>query len=153
MLTWAHLSPKPFPCVFTFSLPLYTCFVAASWCTSRHTLDTSSIKACNLWYLVAAGYYPSILRVEHPAVRYQAVQGGTQEVDAQPSELRFMDKHKGVFLDFYSSWLISIIVNASTSLPQCGIASGQGGQIEWILQCLVACLSPTQKDLHMTVAM
>lgn len=44
----------------------------------------------------AAGYYPAILRVEHPAVRYKAVEGGTQEVEANPSELRFFDKHKGM---------------------------------------------------------
>lgn len=45
---------------------------------------------------LAAGYYPAILRVEHPAVRYKAVEGGTQEVEANPSELRFFDKHKGI---------------------------------------------------------
>lgn len=43
-----------------------------------------------------AGYYPAILRVEHPAVRYKSVEGGTQEVEANPSELRFFDKHKGL---------------------------------------------------------
>ena len=47
---------------------------------------------------LAAGYYPSILRVEHPAVRYTVVEGGTQEVEAQPSELRFFDKLKGVYV-------------------------------------------------------
>ena len=29
-------------------------------------------------------------------MRYKAVEGGTQEVEAQPSELRFFDKQKGV---------------------------------------------------------
>ena len=47
---------------------------------------------------LATGYYPSILRVEHPAARYKAVEGGTQEVEAQPSELRFFDKLKGLYL-------------------------------------------------------
>ena len=52
---------------------------------------------------LAIGYYPSILRVEHPAVRYKAVEGGTQEVEAKPSELRFFDKHKGVCVGFCRS--------------------------------------------------
>ena len=56
---------------------------------------------------MAAGYYPSILRVEHPTARYQAVEGGTQEVDAQPSELHFMDKHKGVPPGSYKFTLIA----------------------------------------------
>ncbi len=46
-------------------------------------------------HLCCAGYYPSILRVEHPAARYQGVQGGSVEIDAKPAELRFYDKHKG----------------------------------------------------------
>ena len=46
-------------------------------------------------HLRCAGYYPSILRVEHPAARYQGVQGGSVEIDAKPAELHFYDKHKG----------------------------------------------------------
>ena len=41
------------------------------------------------------GYYPAILRVEHPAASYIKVQGGSAEVDAKPHELRFFDKMKG----------------------------------------------------------
>lgn len=42
-----------------------------------------------------AGFYPSILRVEHPAARYEEMHSGTFEIEADPSKLRFQDKHKG----------------------------------------------------------
>lgn len=42
-----------------------------------------------------AGYYPSILRVEHPAKQYQETIGGAFEKDADPSRLRFFDRVKG----------------------------------------------------------
>ncbi|KAL3157309.1 hypothetical protein ABBQ38_001539 [Trebouxia sp. C0009 RCD-2024] len=85
--------------------------------TNPHEFDAYCNNARIIKAALCAGYYPSILRVEHPAVRYHAVEGGTQEVDAQPSELRFMDKHKGrVFIHpgsvnfdvgrFDSGWLV-----------------------------------------------
>ena len=45
--------------------------------------------------VMPAGYYPSILRVEHPAARYQEAQGGTVEIDPKAAELRFYDRQKG----------------------------------------------------------
>lgn len=78
--------------------------------TVRH-IQRESMQA------LAAGYYPSILRVEHPAVRYHAVEGGTQEVDAQPSELRFMDKHKGI--SFSCCRFTSILYHMSNAVAVC----------------------------------
>ena len=102
--------------------PVLVSVLAAQFPT-QHNFKVRSILACVLWHAcshqtwccivlpketlskhaqmhsrfgLAAGYYPAILRVEHPAVRYKNVEGGTQEVEANPSELRFFDKHKGV---------------------------------------------------------
>lgn len=88
-----------------------TCTVALHF----NTLDALQFLQLVLWYsngtillnmhLCCAGYYPSILRVEHPAARYQGVQGGSVEIDAKPSELRFYDKHKGNCHHHLQSWL------------------------------------------------
>lgn len=45
----------------------------------------------------AAGFYPSILRVDHPPQVYKKVLGGAMEVEASPIRLKFFDRTKGVF--------------------------------------------------------
>ena len=42
-----------------------------------------------------AGFYPAVLRVEHPTARFEKVQGGSLERDADPAKLRFYDHLKG----------------------------------------------------------
>lgn len=55
--------------------------------------DCTSVRKMGLYG--SAGYYPSILRVEHPAKQYQETIGGAFEKDADPSRLRFFDRVKG----------------------------------------------------------
>ncbi|KAK9848234.1 hypothetical protein WJX84_008694, partial [Apatococcus fuscideae] len=66
---------------------------------------------------ICAGFYPAVLRVEHPTARFEKVQGGALERDADPAKLRFYDHTKGrVFMHpasinfhsnrFESGWLI-----------------------------------------------
>lgn len=57
---------------------------------------------------VSAGFYPSILRVDHPAARYTKMHSGTFEVDADPSELRFYDKLKGDILNMASKSIAAV---------------------------------------------
>ena len=42
-----------------------------------------------------AGFYPSILRVDHPPKVYRKVLAGTMETDASPARLKFFDRTKG----------------------------------------------------------
>ena len=44
---------------------------------------------------VFAGFYPSILRIEHPPRVYKKVLGGAMESDASPARLKFFDRTKG----------------------------------------------------------
>lgn len=66
---------------------------------------------------LCAGFYPNILRAEHPAQRYKQVEAGTMASDAAPQEIRFFDRQRGrVFLHpssanfncgrFESNWLV-----------------------------------------------
>ncbi|KAK9867126.1 hypothetical protein WJX84_000721, partial [Apatococcus fuscideae] len=66
---------------------------------------------------ICAGFFPAVLRVEHPTARFEKVQGGALERDADPAKLRFYDHTKGrVFVHpasvnfgssrFESGWLI-----------------------------------------------
>lgn len=92
-----------------------------------HEFDSYCNNARIVKAALCAGYYPSILRVEHPAARYQGVQGGSVEIDAKPAELRFYDKHKGrVFIHpgsvnfdvgkFDSGWLVYTEMVATAKL-------------------------------------
>lgn len=38
---------------------------------------------------------PQLLRVDHPAAKYTKVLGGAVETEADPSKLKFFDRHKG----------------------------------------------------------
>ena len=42
-----------------------------------------------------AGFYPSILRVDHPPKVYRKVLAGAMETDASPASLKFFDRTKG----------------------------------------------------------
>ena len=44
---------------------------------------------------IPAGFYPSILRIEHPPKVYTKVLGGAMESDASPARLKFFDRTKG----------------------------------------------------------
>mmetsp|Transcript_21181 Transcript_21181/g.58791 ORF Transcript_21181/g.58791 Transcript_21181/m.58791 type:complete len:1160 (+) Transcript_21181:1213-4692(+) len=66
---------------------------------------------------LCAGFYPNILRVEHPVQRYKQVEAGTIAADSDPKDLRFFHRHRGrVFLHpssinvgsgrFSSNWLL-----------------------------------------------
>ena len=46
-------------------------------------------------YVTTAGFYPSILRVDHPSQKYAQTIGGAFEIDGDPSKLKFFDRHKG----------------------------------------------------------
>ena len=45
--------------------------------------------------LADAGFYPSILRIEHPPRVYKKVLGGAMESEASPVRLKFFDRTKG----------------------------------------------------------
>lgn len=42
-----------------------------------------------------AGFYPSILRIEHPPRVYKKVLGGAMEAETSPVRLKFFDRTKG----------------------------------------------------------
>lgn len=44
---------------------------------------------------LCAGFYPSILRVEHPAAVFAETHGGALEKDADPKALKFYDRRRG----------------------------------------------------------
>ena len=44
---------------------------------------------------LCAGFYPSILRVEHPAAVFAETHGGAVEKDADPKALKFYDRRRG----------------------------------------------------------
>ena len=47
--------------------------------------------------VLAAGLYPQLLRVEHPAAKYQKVLGGAMEASGEAGKVRFFDRERGVF--------------------------------------------------------
>jgi len=73
----------------------------------------------------AAGLYPQLLRVDHPASKYQKVLGGAVEAEGEAGKVRLFDRERGrVFLHpssvnfscgkFESGWLVySDIVQTS----------------------------------------
>eukprot|EP01025_Chloroclados_australasicus_P059010 TRINITY_DN744_c0_g3_i1.p2 TRINITY_DN744_c0_g3~~TRINITY_DN744_c0_g3_i1.p2 ORF type:complete len:397 (-),score=46.26 TRINITY_DN744_c0_g3_i1:343-1404(-) len=44
---------------------------------------------------VCAGFYPNILRVQHPEAKFKKVAGGSIQVDNNPKDLKFYEKVKG----------------------------------------------------------
>ncbi|KAG2486676.1 hypothetical protein HYH03_014607 [Edaphochlamys debaryana] len=44
---------------------------------------------------LCAGFYPSVLRVDHPPAKYVQVHGGTAEVEADPKDLKYFDRERG----------------------------------------------------------
>ncbi|GFH25553.1 ATP-dependent RNA helicase, partial [Haematococcus lacustris] len=74
-----------------------------------------------------AGFYPSVLRVEHPPATYIKVEGGAVRVESEPSSLKFFDKQRGrAFIhpgsvnfkvgDFASGWAVYTQMTATTKL-------------------------------------
>lgn len=47
------------------------------------------------------GFYPAILRVEHPVAKFKETMSGNIETDAEPSKIRFFDRIKGELAIFY----------------------------------------------------
>ena len=79
-------------------------------------------------------------------MRYKAVEGGTQEVEAKPSELRFYDKHKGVYVSFHRSTSSSnmifditgvhtLHVSAHTALGQAGLETVAQPSLSHLAAC------------------
>ena len=54
-----------------------------------------SFMTDNLQERLCAGFYPSILRVDHPPKVYRKVLAGAMETDASPARLKFFDRTKG----------------------------------------------------------
>jgi len=88
---------------------------------SRHTapsaVDQFAGHARIVKAVLAAGLYPQLLRVDHPAAKYQKVLGGAVETQGEAVKVRFFDREKGrVFLHpssinftcgkFESGWLV-----------------------------------------------
>ncbi|KAL4527192.1 hypothetical protein Ndes2526B_g09099 [Nannochloris sp. 'desiccata'] len=88
---------------------------------SRHTApngaDQFAGHARIVKAVLAAGLYPQLLRVDHPAAKYQKVLGGAVETQGEAIKVRFFDREKGrVFLHpssinftcgkFESGWLV-----------------------------------------------
>ncbi|KXZ49867.1 hypothetical protein GPECTOR_19g318 [Gonium pectorale] len=44
---------------------------------------------------LCAGFYPSVLRVDHPRTKYKEVYGGAEEADSDPKDIKFFDREKG----------------------------------------------------------
>ncbi|KAK9846310.1 hypothetical protein WJX81_001334 [Elliptochloris bilobata] len=79
--------------------------------------DDASGNARIVKAALCAGFYPSILRVEHPAAVFAETHGGALEKDADPARLKFFDRRRGrVFIhpasvnfscgSFPSGWLV-----------------------------------------------
>jgi len=92
-----------------------------SGAVSRHTapsgVDQFAGHARIVKAVLAAGLYPQLLRVDHPAAKYQKVLGGAVETQGEAVKVRFFDREKGrVFLHpssinftcgkFESGWLV-----------------------------------------------
>lgn len=58
--------------------------------------DDASGNARIVKAALCAGFYPSILRVEHPAAVFAETHGGALEKDADPARLKFFDRRRGV---------------------------------------------------------
>lgn len=87
------------------------------WELAPHELDAFSDQARIVKAALCSGFYPQVLRVEHPPAKYQQTHGGTFQVDHDPRSLRFFDRRRGrVFLHpsslnfaagrFESGWLV-----------------------------------------------
>ena len=72
---------------------------APSAIIARHTapggVDQFAGHARIVKAVLAAGLYPQLLRVEHPAVKYQKVLGGAVETAGEAHKVRFFDREKG----------------------------------------------------------
>jgi ATP-dependent RNA helicase DHX57 len=94
---------------------------APSAAVARHTapsgVDQFAGHARIVKAVLAAGLYPQLLRVDHPAAKYQKVLGGAVETQGEAVKVRFFDREKGrVFLHpssinftcgkFESGWLV-----------------------------------------------
>jgi len=84
-----------------------------AWRHANASADNANIVKAAL----CAGFYPNVLRVEHPVQRYKAVEAGAVEADSGPQEVRYFERGRGrVFLHpssinfscgrFESSWLV-----------------------------------------------
>ncbi|GFR46511.1 hypothetical protein Agub_g8095, partial [Astrephomene gubernaculifera] len=82
--------------------------------------DPANRNAGNARFLKAAlcaGFYPSVLRVQHPKTKYKEVYGGTEEAEADAKDVKLFDRERGrVFLHpgsvcfsvgkYESGWLV-----------------------------------------------
>ncbi|GIL66003.1 hypothetical protein Vafri_19646 [Volvox africanus] len=79
---------------------------------NRNAANARFVKAA-----LCAGFYPSVLRVQHPPTKYKEVHGGTEEAEADPRDVKFFDRERGrVFIHpgsllftvgkFESGWLV-----------------------------------------------
>ena len=57
--------------------------------------DDASGNARIVKAALCAGFYPSVLRVEHPAAVFAETHGGALEKDADPARLKFFDRRRG----------------------------------------------------------
>lgn len=74
--------------------------VKAALCAGEEKTATAARRglavACRQTALaVRAGFFPSLLRVEHPAAKYTETAAGAFQTDADPVKLRFYDRIKG----------------------------------------------------------
>lgn len=58
-------------------------------------LDEHSDNARVVKAAICAGFYPNVLRVDHPPAVFKEVLGGAMEADSSPARLKFFDRHKG----------------------------------------------------------
>ncbi|PRW33164.1 P-loop containing nucleoside triphosphate hydrolase isoform A [Chlorella sorokiniana] len=81
-----------------------------------HEVDEHSSNARTVKATLCCGFYPQLLRVEHPAAKYTKVHGGAVEIENEPHKIKFFDRERGrVFLHpssvnfscgkFESGWL------------------------------------------------
>ena len=94
-------------------MPCHGTAASAAWRSANAAASNANLVKVAL----CAGFYPNILRVEHPAQRYKQVEAGTMASDAAPQEIRFFERTRGrVFLHpastnfdcgrFESNWLV-----------------------------------------------
>ena len=55
-----------------------------------HSGNARIVKAA-----LCAGFYPAILRVEHPTAVFAETHGGALQKDADPARLKFFDRRRG----------------------------------------------------------
>ncbi|EFJ42064.1 hypothetical protein VOLCADRAFT_119557, partial [Volvox carteri f. nagariensis] len=76
---------------------------------------------------LCAGFYPAVLRVQHPPTKYKEVHGGTEEAEADPKDVKFFDRERGrVFIHpssqlftvgkFESGWLVATQMTETSKL-------------------------------------